>query len=99
MLRQNSGEEQSLGVKRRSRLEIIANILEAASRPRGAGKTHIMFQSNLSNELVQVYLNFLVEKKLVDVTVKSKSRRLFKTNNRGRKYIKKFHELENILAI
>jgi len=88
-----------LNVKRRSRLEIIANILEVASRPRGVGKTHIMFQSNLSNELVQEYLNFVVEKKLVDVTVRSKSRRFFKTNDRGREYIEKFRELNNILAI
>jgi len=87
-----------LSVKRRSRLEIISNILEVASRPKGVGKTHIMFQSSLSNELTQKYLNFIVEKKLVDVTVKSK-RRLFKTNDRGREYIKKFREMENFLAV
>lgn len=63
----------------------------------GVGKTHIMFQSNLSHELVQTYLNFVVDKRLVDVVRRSK-RRLFKTNERGQEFIKKFQELKNILA-
>lgn len=83
--------------KRRSRFEIIVNILEVASKPMGVGKTHIMFETNLSNELVQEYLNFVVDKKLADVLTKSK-RKLFKTNERGQEYIEKFRELK-ILAI
>jgi len=83
--------------RRRSSLEIIANILEAASKPEGVGKTHIMYKSNLSNKVVEEYLNFVVEKKLVDVTVGSKRR--FKTSDRGREYLKKFRELETILTV
>lgn len=88
-----------MSAKRRSRLEIIKNTLEVASRPREVGKTYIMFQTNLSNELVQEYLKFLVEKKLLDVTIKSPSRRYFRTNGRGREFIKEFHEIETILAV
>ena len=83
---------------KRSRLEIIRNILEWASQSWGVEKTHIIFQSNLSNDLIEKYLNFVVDKKLVDVTVESDGRRLFRTNNRGREYIDKFRELENTLA-
>jgi len=83
--------------RRRSSLEIIANILEVASKPEGVGKTHIMYKSNLSNKLVQEYLNFVVEKKLIDVTMRSKRR--FKISERGREYLKKFRGLETILAV
>jgi len=83
--------------KRRSSLEIIASILEVASQPEGVGKTRIMYKSNLSSKLIEEYLNFAVEKKLVDVTVRSKKR--FKTSERGREFIKKFREIETILAV
>ena len=88
-----------MSVRKRSRLQIITNVLEVASQPLGVGKTYIMFQANLSNELMQEYLNFLVEKKLLDVWVKSARRRLFKTNDRGLEYIRKFRELEVILGL
>jgi predicted transcriptional regulator len=85
-------------LKRRSRLEIMAKILEVTSQPLEVGKTHIMYQANLSTELTQEYLNFLIEKKFVDVTVKSK-RKLFRINDRGRKYIQMFRKIKNLLTV
>jgi predicted transcriptional regulator len=53
--RQNS---QTTLNRRRSNIEIIADMLRAGEN--GAGKTHIMYSANMSYTQIQKYLDFLV---------------------------------------
>jgi len=86
----------------RSKVDIIANILQAANEEGGAKKTHIMYKCNLSFKQLHAYLEFLVEIGLL----KSNSLRkeaneksfLFETTKRGRAFIKAYDNLRALLV-
>jgi predicted transcriptional regulator len=50
--------------KNRSSIDIVANILEIAKD--GAKKTRIMYLANLSFDQLKKYLNFLIDKNLLE---------------------------------
>ncbi|MEM1575792.1 MAG: winged helix-turn-helix domain-containing protein [Nitrososphaerota archaeon] len=75
--------------KNRSSIEIIANILEIAKD--GAKKTRIMYLANLSFDQLKKYLNFLIEKNLLEYNPNEKK---YKTTNRGTEFLKMFHEFK-----
>jgi predicted transcriptional regulator len=54
--------------KRRSEVEVLASILEVASR--GVNKTKILYKANLSYSQLVNYLRFLTEKGLMEVKSK-----------------------------
>ena len=64
----------------RSRLEIIADILQAASRT--AKKTHILFQTNLSYKVLQKYLAEVIKASLIHFENKKKCYTLTDKGNR-----------------
>ncbi len=50
--------------RRRSNIEIIANMLKVGEN--GAGKTEIMYSANMSYSQIQKYLGFLVSQGFID---------------------------------
>ena len=64
----------------RSRLEIIADILQAASRT--AKKTHILFQTNLSYKVLQKYLAEVIRASLIHFEDKKKCYAITDKGNR-----------------
>ena len=75
--------------KNRSSIEIIANILEIAKD--GAKKTRIMYLANLSFDQLKKYLNFLIDKNLLEYNPIEKK---YKTTNRGSEFLKMFREFK-----
>src|SRR3972149_6551807 len=57
--------EKKLSFLHRSRLDIMANVLQASVG--GAKKTHIMYRCNLSFKQLQTYLDLLIDRKLLEV--------------------------------
>lgn len=52
--------------KKRNKLEIIRDILKVIKEKNGRIKpTHILYKSNLSYQMMEEYLNELIEKKLI----------------------------------
>ena len=60
-------------------------------------KTHIMYKCNLNSSQVQRYLQFLLERKLVERDFPDSKRSLFKTTELGMKYINSYAHLTGIL--
>ncbi len=86
------------GLRQRNRgsLDIIFSMLKAASK--GALKTHILYRSNLSSVQVQLYLEFLLKRGLIEKEMKgSLSREVYVTTTKGRRYIEAFNALCKIL--
>jgi len=84
----------------RSRIDIIANILQAANE--GAKKTHIMYQCNLSFRQLHAYLDFLVDMGFLElVTSKTENQSeslLFETTSKGKTFVQAYHNLRALLV-
>jgi predicted transcriptional regulator len=74
--------------KYRSRLEIIADILCVVNDNKGARKTRIMYQANLSYKLLTQYLNGVVEAGLVTFRTKNS----YTLTQKGKEFLAKFGE-------
>ncbi len=71
----------------RSRLDIIADILNVAARE--AKKTQIMYQANLSYNVLQKYMRELVGASLVSFL---DERRCYQLTEKGRKFLEAYDE-------
>ena len=74
----------------RSRIRIAADILEIARD--GSRKTRIMYQGNLSFDLVQKYLEMLVNSGLVET--REGSEKIYVATEKGQRFIEDYHELQ-----
>lgn len=66
---------------RRSRCEILSRILEICQE--GAFKTQIVYQANLNFRTVNIYLDQLMEKGMIEVVSGPKT--LYRTTEEGRR--------------
>jgi predicted transcriptional regulator len=81
-------------MKYRSRTDIIAMILQAATT--GATKTRIMYGAYLSYAQVKEYLSFLLERDLIRYEEGS---RLYKLSERGMKVLEAYEGISEMIAL
>ena len=80
--------------RRRSRLSIIAKVLDVARR--GAIKTQIMYKASLSFVQLNEYLSFILDVNLLK-TVETAKKTIYKTTNKGLQYLQSYKEIEDLL--
>lgn len=80
--------------KRRDRLTIMAEILNAASK--GTVKTRIMCRADLSFAQLEEYIPFLREVKLLRVN-RENGRTIYERTQKGAKYLETFLEIKGLL--
>jgi predicted transcriptional regulator len=73
----------------RNKMEIAAGILEIAKN--GSRKTRIMYLGNLSFDLLQKYLDLLVNLGLL--SVRNGEEKVYAATEKGREFLKDFEEL------
>jgi predicted transcriptional regulator len=71
-------------------MEIAANILEIAKN--GSRKTRIMYLGNLSFDLLQKYLNMLVDYALIEIRQGKES--TYQATEKGLRFLEDFYELQ-----
>lgn len=76
--------------KHRTRLKILANILEVITNNKGAKKTQIMYQAYLSYKLLIQYLNDVTQAGLVVCAEEN----CYKLTPKGEKFLAKFNEYD-----
>ncbi|TMP99793.1 MAG: transcriptional regulator [Thaumarchaeota archaeon] len=86
-----SGTSKDEPIRRRSSLEIAADMLEAARK--GARKTSIMYRANLSHALLQSYLGVLVGEELLN---RSGEPERFHLSEKGSKLLRHLQELKRL---
>jgi len=91
---ERGGFKVSKGVCRRSRLDIVADILET-SRGR-AKKTDLMSRCNMSFIQLEKYLDLVLTTRLLMVENDS-SHILFRISGKGRKFLKAYHGLKILI--
>lgn len=88
-------EQGVMGWGNRGWIEIIYMILESCQN--GALKTHIMYECNLNSNQITKYLQFLKYDKLIESLRNSPSKRaIFRTTEKGKKYMDAYKQLESI---
>lgn len=81
------------GGRRRERMKIIADILEAATN--GTKKTRIMFKADLNFKQLKRYLPLLLKKGLIK-TIKLDGQWVYKTTKKGLDFLEKYKELSRL---
>lgn len=81
-------------IRRRSRLEIIAEILDAAID--GAVKTNIMYRANVNFIQFNEHLQCLLEARLIR-TIRSGRKTLYVITEKGKLLLDRFNETEEML--
>jgi predicted transcriptional regulator len=83
-----------LGSGNRESLDIINLILQVCLN--GTMKTHIMYKCNLNSKQVQDYLELLLKFQLVERIDSPPARSVYRTTERGNRFIKAYAELFEI---
>ena len=88
----------SLGVRKRSDIDIMANILSVAKK--GTKKTRIMYRCNLSHRQLQVYLQLLLDMEFLTFLQKKEGAKLncFRTTSKGFKFLDAYHTLKGLMT-
>ena len=79
----------------RNRLEIIADILEVAKE--GQLKTRILYDGNLSFAQLNEYLALMIKMGLLEVNMDNE-KRVYRTTNKGFKYLESYEEISSLLT-
>ena len=89
--------QQLLDIKqrRRDQLSIIARMLEITRS--GTLKTQIMYKANLSYTQLNEYLYFLIEKKLITLTILDE-KEVYKITQKGMDYLQTHRELIKLIG-
>ncbi|MBT4825063.1 hypothetical protein HN695_00390 [Candidatus Woesearchaeota archaeon] len=78
---------------RRSRIDIISDILDAIQKKGGKIKpTHLMYKANLSHKLMTSYLEELIEKELIK-EIQEKANRYITITDNGHIFLEKFRQM------
>jgi predicted transcriptional regulator len=76
----------------RSRIEIIAAILEKAAQ--GAKKTQMMYGANLSFYQIEGYISYMIKKGFLSF---EKESRLYLTTGKGREFLKSYENIKLLM--
>lgn len=82
----------------RGRLDIIADMLDASSG--GVRKTYLMYRCNLSFRQLKRYLDFMVERGLLQMIIQfdgDSNSSLFKVTDKGRRFLKAYKSLMGLM--
>lgn len=82
-------------VKRRSRVDIASEILSICNK--GAGKTKIVYATNLNFKLVKDYLDLLLEEGLLRA-IGVDERVVYVTTDKGPKFLRAYKKMKGLAS-
>jgi predicted transcriptional regulator len=88
-------KETMLHGKRRNAMEIVVNILEEAKD--GINKTRLVYRTNLNFLLIQRYIDYLVNKGLMEI--RNSPGPLYLTTDKGRALLEEFGKIKEIVGV
>jgi len=87
--------EDKFHFQQRSRIDIIACILENSNR--GARKTKLIYKCNLSFSQFNLYKNCLVKAGLINVLTQNDGIEIFETTEKGKEFLKDYRRIKDVL--
>jgi predicted transcriptional regulator len=80
-------------MKKRTRLEIIRDILELLRSKRDVRITHLIYKSNLSNNSIKPYISELIEKGFI-VMENGENNKCFNISKKGLEFLEEFNKIK-----
>ncbi len=84
---------------RRSKLEMYTDILKVLAQRGPLQLPHIMYQANLSSDILRGHLEFLIKQGLIEERIVEKSSVVYANTDRGTRVIKFFGEINKPLPV
>ena len=78
---------------KRTRLEVIRDILDVLQKNRKVKITHLIYKANLSNNSIKPYLEDLFKNNLIEQYLEEEVR-LFKITNKGLEFLQEFNKIK-----
>lgn len=79
--------------KKRTKLEVVKDILEVLRENRNVKITHLIYKSNLSNNSIKRYLDELISSKLIAFEV-NEDKKIYKLTDKGCNFLNDFNKIK-----
>jgi len=83
--------------KKRERLEVIKDILEAIRRNRKIKPTRLLYSSNLSPQMFKEYINELISKGFIKLDIDDKDKKTFSITKKGNDFLQEYKVIEEFV--
>lgn len=83
--------------KKRERLEVIKDILNAIRENRQIKPTRLLYASNLSPQMFKEYINELISKKFIKLDIDKKDKKTFSLTKKGQEFLAEYRVIENFI--
>lgn len=83
--------------KKRERLNVIKDILNAIRETRQIKPTRLLYASNLSPQMFKEYVNELIAKEFIKIDINEKEKKTFLLTNKGNEFLEEYKVIENFI--
>ena len=83
--------------KKRERLDVIKDILEAIRENRQIKPTRLLYASNLSPQMFKEYINELISKEFIKLDIDKKDKKTFSLTEKGFNFLQEYRIIENFI--
>ena len=80
-------------MKKRTKLEVIRDLLSILRENKKVKITHLIYKANLSNNSIKPYLEDLLKNKLIE-QIKESDKRLFIITEKGHDFLNEFNKIK-----
>jgi predicted transcriptional regulator len=79
--------------KKRTKLEVIKDLLEVLKKGKQAKITHLIYKANLSNNSIKPYLEELINNKLIE-TNEVNGKKFFTMTKKGEEFLQEYNKIK-----
>jgi predicted transcriptional regulator len=83
--------------KKRERLEVIKDILEAIKEGRNIKPTRLLYASNLSPQMFKDYINELLGKGFIKIENYEDGKKTFSLTKKGQDFLQEYRIIQNFI--
>jgi predicted transcriptional regulator len=83
--------------KKRERLDVIKDILNAIKEKRQIKPTRLLYSSNLSPQMFKNYLNELISKGFINLEIDKDEKKTFSLTKKGFNFLNEYKVIENFI--
>ena len=84
-------------MRKRNRLNVIKDIIEAIQKNRHIKPTRLLYASNLSPQMFKEYVNELITKKFIMLEIDEKEKKTFSLTKKGQDFLQEYKVIENFV--